>query len=71
MALSNPEDFLIRPLDRIRIKGKQQSVLIYEVLDGETEEIIGQKSALDSWPSENDSGVETGSQTDPRVGNPL
>jgi class 3 adenylate cyclase len=45
MALSNPEDFLIRPLDRIRIKGKQQSVLIYEVLDGETEEIIGQKSA--------------------------
>jgi class 3 adenylate cyclase/HAMP domain-containing protein len=44
-ALKSPEDYLIRSLDRIRVKGKQQPVLIYEVLDGETQEIMSVKSA--------------------------
>ncbi|MEG4800315.1 ATP-binding protein [Microcoleus sp. ARI1-B5] len=35
--LSHPEQYQIRFLDRVIVKGKQQPISIYEVLDGETE----------------------------------
>jgi adenylate cyclase len=35
--LSHPEQYQIRFSDRVIIKGKQQPISIYEVLDGETE----------------------------------
>ncbi len=35
--LTHPEQYQIRFLDRVIVKGKQQPISIYEVLDGETE----------------------------------
>ncbi|MFS8118708.1 MAG: response regulator, partial [Microcoleus sp.] len=35
--LTHPEEYQIRFLDRVIVKGKQQPISIYEVLDGETE----------------------------------
>jgi len=35
--LTHPEEYQVRFLDRVIVKGKQQPISIYEVLDGETE----------------------------------
>ncbi|MBE9094696.1 response regulator [Tychonema sp. LEGE 07203] len=37
--LSEPEQYQIRFLDRVIVKGKKQPISIYEVLDGETESV--------------------------------
>ena len=41
--LSNPEQYQMRFLDRVIVKGRSEPIAIYEVFDGESEEIINLK----------------------------
>lgn len=38
LKLENPGDFCVRVLDRVRVKGREEPILIYEVLDALTSE---------------------------------
>jgi two-component system sensor histidine kinase ChiS len=37
--LSNPEQYQMRFLDRVIVKGRSEAIAIYEILDGELEEV--------------------------------
>jgi len=41
--LSNPDDFNLREIDNVRVKGKQNTVVLYEAFDTDTPEIIEKK----------------------------
>ncbi|MGA2762564.1 MAG: adenylate/guanylate cyclase domain-containing protein [Spirochaetia bacterium] len=38
-ALSDPRRFTFRFIDRVRVRGKREAILLFEVLDGESEEL--------------------------------
>ncbi|HBI04522.1 MAG TPA: PAS fold family protein [Paenibacillaceae bacterium] len=44
-SLINPSQFLIRPIDRVKIKGKSENVLVYEVFDADGLEVRNGKRA--------------------------
>ena len=38
-ALSDPRRFTFRFIDRVRVRGKREAILLFEILDGESEEL--------------------------------
>jgi adenylate cyclase len=53
-ALEDPARFMLRPVDKVRVKGKTRVVTIYEVMDGLDEEILAHRAAasgdfLEGW----------------------
>jgi adenylate cyclase len=39
LALNNPDDYAIRLIDRVKVKGKSEQVIVYEVFDADAPEV--------------------------------
>lgn len=45
-ALANAEEFCLREVDRVTVRGKTEPVIIYEVFDADPPELIAQKKSI-------------------------
>jgi class 3 adenylate cyclase len=47
-SLAAPRSFTYRFIDRVRVKGRQEAVLVFEVMDGERDEVIARRLSYKS-----------------------